>query len=169
MLLVLQQNIVSIILLHIVMLFVKFSNILHGLCNLAFPSQRMIIPLSLTTYHDTNFAMDLDDHLSRSGFILFANHGPALWASRKQTSCASSTTKAEYFAASSTTKEIIRHRRLLSNLGKNPTSPTILFTDTSVPSVLSRIMNSIDELNTPMFNTTSYIFSQSHCPFLCLY
>lgn len=66
---------------------------------------------------------------SRFGFILFVNHGPVFWASRKQTSCASSTTEAEYLAASSTTKEIIWHKRILASLGKAPTSPTHLFTD----------------------------------------
>ena len=86
-------------------------------------------PLSLTAYSDTDYAMDLDDRKSRSGYILFANHGPVLWASRKQASCASSTTEAEYLAASSTTKEIIWHRRLLTSLGKAPTSPTPLYTD----------------------------------------
>ena len=73
--------------------------------------------------------MDLDDRKSRAGFILFVNHGPVFWASRKQASCASNTTKAEYLAASSTTKEIIWHRRLLTSLGKAPLSPTPLFTD----------------------------------------
>ena len=86
-------------------------------------------PLSLTAYCDADFAMDLDDRKSRSGFILFVNHGPVFWASRKQASCASSTTEAEYLAASSTTKEIIWHRRLLNSLGKPPLSPTPLFTD----------------------------------------
>jgi hypothetical protein len=86
-------------------------------------------PLSLTAYSDADFAMDLDDRKSRSGFILFVNHGPVFWASRKQASCASSTTEAEYLAASSTTKEIIWQCRLLTSLGKPPDSPTPLFTD----------------------------------------
>ena len=86
-------------------------------------------PISLTAYCDANYAMDLDDRKSRSGFVLFINHGPVLWASRKQACCASSTTEAEYLAASATTKEIIWHRRLLSSLGKPPASPTPLFTD----------------------------------------
>lgn len=86
-------------------------------------------PISLTAYSDADFAMDLDDRKSRTGYILFVNHGPVFWASRKQASCASSTTEAEYLAASSTTKEIIWHRRLLTSLGKTPLSPTPLFTD----------------------------------------
>ena len=86
-------------------------------------------PLSLTAYSDADFAMDLDDQKLRSGYILFVNHGPVFWASRKQASCASSTTEAEYLAASSTTKEFIWHRRLLTSLGKAPNSPTPLFTD----------------------------------------
>jgi hypothetical protein len=64
-------------------------------------------PLSLSAYSDADFAMDLDDRKSRSGYILFVNHGPVFWASCKQASYASSTTEAKYLAASSTTKEII--------------------------------------------------------------
>ena len=86
-------------------------------------------PLTLSAYCDADYAMDLDDRKSRSGFVLFVNNGPVFWASRKQASCASSTTEAEYLAASSTTKEIIWHRRLLSSLGHHPVSPTPLFTD----------------------------------------
>lgn len=47
----------------------------------------------------------------------------------KQASCASNTTEAEYLSTSSTTKEIIWHRRLLTSLGKAPISPTPLFTN----------------------------------------
>jgi transposase InsO family protein len=86
-------------------------------------------PITLTAYSDADFAMDLDDRKSRIGFVLFVNHGPVFWASRKQTSCASSTTEAEYLAASATTKEIIWHRRLLASLGKAQITPTHLFTD----------------------------------------
>lgn len=86
-------------------------------------------PITLSAYCDVDYAMELDDRKSRSGFILFANHGPVFWASRKQASCASNTTEAEYLAASSTTKEIIWHRRLLTSLGKTPDSPTPLYTD----------------------------------------
>ena len=86
-------------------------------------------PLSLAAYSDTDFAMDLDDQKSRSGYILFVNHGPVFWASRKQASCASSTTKAKYLVVSSTTNEIIWHRRLLISLGKAPTYPTPLLTN----------------------------------------
>ena len=86
-------------------------------------------PLTLTAYCDADYAMDLDDRKSRTGFVLFLNHGPVLWASRKQACCASSTTEVEYLAASATTKEIIWYRRLLSSLGQPPASPTPLFTD----------------------------------------
>lgn len=70
--------------------------------------------LSLTVYTDADFAMDLDNRRSRSRFILFVYHSLVLWATRKQANCASSTTK--YLVASSTTKEIIWHKRLLSSL-----------------------------------------------------
>ena len=102
---------------------------LAGTLNLGISFSGNNHPLSLTVYSDANFAMDLHDRKSRSGFILFVNHGLVFGESRKQASCASSTTDAEYLAASSTTKEIIWHRRLLNRLGKPLSSPTPLFTD----------------------------------------
>ena len=102
---------------------------LAGTLDLGFSFSGNNHPLSLSAYSDVDFAMDLDDRKSRSEYILFVNHGPVFWASHKQASCASSTTEAEYLAASTATKEIIWHRRLLTSLGKAPTSPTPLFTD----------------------------------------
>ena len=116
--------------------------------------------------------MDLDDRRSRFGFILFVNHGLALWASRKQASCASSTTKAEYLAASSTTKEIIWHRRLLSSLGKTLPSPTILFTDNQ--SALRLIKNLEFHRRTKHIDVQYHVIRKAFLadlilPFFCLH
>ena len=125
---------------------------LAGTLNLGLSFSGNQHPLTLTAYSDADFAMDLDDRKSRSGFILFVNHGPVFWASRKQTSCASSTTEAEYLAASSTTKEIIWHRRLLASLGKAQTAPTNLFTDNQSALRLIKIPSFIAGPNISMSN-----------------
>ena len=94
--------------------------------------------------------MDLEDRRSRFGFDFFVNHGLVLWVCRKQASCASSTTQAEYLATSSTTKEIISHRRLLSNSVNSAPLLPICSPTTKVFCVLSKILNIL------MSTTTSF-------------
>lgn len=113
--------------------------------------------LFLTFYNDVDFAMDLDDWRSHSRFI---HHGHVLWASRKQANCASSTTEAEYLVASSTTKEIIGHRRLFSILGKPHTSLTLLLTDN--PSALQLIKNPKFHRRTKHINVQYHVILEAY-------
>ena len=83
----------------------------------------------LEAFADADYAGDTTDRKSRSGSLLLLNRTPVSWSSRKQACVSTSTTEAEYVAASSTTKDIIWFRRLLSNLGFHQTAPTPLFSD----------------------------------------
>jgi hypothetical protein len=56
-------------------------------------------------YCDADYAGDLDDRRSTSGYIFFYNGGPVCWASRKQSITAQSTGESEYLSANETTKE----------------------------------------------------------------
>jgi hypothetical protein len=86
-------------------------------------------PHYLTTYYDSDYAMDLEDRKSRSGVVLKVNSGPVAWLSRKQPCTASSTTEAEYLVAHVATKELLRERRLLNELGFSQLNPTLLYSD----------------------------------------
>ena len=81
----------------------------------------------LKAYCDADFAFDLDDRKSRSGFILMMNNGPIAWGSRKQTCTSVSTTESEYVAACLATQELLWMRRLLASIRSPQQVPTTLF------------------------------------------
>jgi hypothetical protein len=83
----------------------------------------------LLAYTDADYAADLDERNSRSGFILYLNGGPICWGSKKQNTIVDSTTYAEYVACYMAAKEIIWCRRLLHGLGFSQLQPTQLFSD----------------------------------------
>ena len=70
----------------------------------------------LTAYCDSDWAGDLDDRKSTSGFVIKLNNGAISWKSSKQTCIAQSTVEAEYISAATTAKEIIWTRRFLTEL-----------------------------------------------------
>lgn len=83
----------------------------------------------LVAYCDADYAADIDDRKSRSGFLLMLNSGPVAWGSRKQTCTAGSTTESEYISASLASQEVIWMRRLLASIRFPQTGPTKLFSD----------------------------------------
>jgi hypothetical protein len=83
----------------------------------------------LTGYCDADYASDLNDRKSRSGFILRLNNEPIAWDSWKKTCTATSTTESEYVATCLITQEIIWMRRLLNSIRAPQLSPTMLFCD----------------------------------------
>jgi hypothetical protein len=86
-------------------------------------------PHRLTAYCDADYASDVNDRKSRSGFILMLNNGPVAWGSRKQTCTAVSTTESEYVAACLATQELLWLRRLLQSVRSPQLSPTTLYCD----------------------------------------
>jgi hypothetical protein len=57
------------------------------------------------------------------------NGGPIAWGSKKQSTTASNTTKAEYYAAHKGAGEICWMRQLLGDLGYPQTEPTDMYSD----------------------------------------
>ncbi len=66
---------------------------------------------------------------STSGFLFLHLGGAVAWGSHRQTCTATSTTEAEYIAASDFTKEAIWLRRLLIQIDSFPTKPVRLMCD----------------------------------------
>jgi hypothetical protein len=83
----------------------------------------------LTAYVDADFAIDVDDRKSRSSFVLMLNGGPVSWGSKKQSTTASSTTEAEYYAAHKGSREIVWLQTLLCDIGYPQEAPTVLYSD----------------------------------------
>jgi len=66
---------------------------------------------------NADWAGDVDDRRSTTGFVFTPNGGPIALASKRQSTVATSTVEAEYAAAAMATKEALWLRKLLSALG----------------------------------------------------
>ena len=86
----------------------------------------------LTGYSDADWAGDIDDRKSTSGYIFQLSGGAISWRSKKQTCVALSTAEAEYMALASAIQEAIWLRQLISNLRiaeSETTKPTTIMED----------------------------------------
>ena len=89
-------------------------------------------------YSDSDWAGDLDDRKSTSGYLFKLSGGPISWRSKKQTSVALSTAEAEYVALSSATQEVMWLRQLISELRSAPTKATVLYEDNQSAIAMAR-------------------------------
>jgi hypothetical protein len=92
----------------------------------------------LTGYVDADWAGDVNDQKSTSGFVFMLGGAAISWGSKKQTSVALSSTEAEYIAASYTAKEAIWLRHLHTELGLDISSPTPIHIDNQSAIVIAR-------------------------------
>jgi hypothetical protein len=83
----------------------------------------------LHSFVDTDWASDVNNCKSMSGFVFMLGGTAVSWSSKKQTSVALSSTEAEYIAAAHAMKEVVWLRRLLIELGLDLDSPTVLHVD----------------------------------------
>jgi hypothetical protein len=81
---------------------------------------------SLLGYVDANWASNVNDRKSTSGYVFMLGNSAISWSSKKQTSVALSSTEAEYIAGAHTAKKAVWLRQLLSELGQDTSSPTVL-------------------------------------------
>lgn len=72
--------------------------------------------LNVQAYVDSDFANDLNDRISISGFILKLNGNTVLWKSKKQTVVALSSSEAEYVALANCVTECLFLKQLLENM-----------------------------------------------------
>ena len=92
----------------------------------------------LLGYVDADWASDVNDRKSTSGFVFMLGVAAISWGSKKQTSVALSSTEAEYIAAAHAAKEAIWLRRLLTELGENLEFSTTLFVDNQSAIAITR-------------------------------
>jgi hypothetical protein len=82
-----------------------------------------------STYCDADWAGDLSDRKSTTGYIIKVNGATVSWVSKKQSTTAQSSAEAEYYAAGDAIKEILWTRSVLQQMGWAQTEPTILRCD----------------------------------------
>lgn len=71
----------------------------------------------LRAYADADWGGDRDDRKSTGAYVFTIGIGAVLWASKKQTVVALSTTEAEYMALTQAAKSAMWLKRLLNQLG----------------------------------------------------
>ena len=82
-----------------------------------------------TGYSDADWAGDLDDRRSTSGYIFKIAGASVSWRSVKQKCVALSTAEAEYMALSGAAQEAVWMRQLLRDLGREVVGATIIQED----------------------------------------
>ena len=80
-------------------------------------------------YSDADWAGDINDRKSTSGYIFQISGAAVTWRSKKQGCVALSTAEAEYVALSSAAQESVWLRRLTSELGSPPQAATTIYED----------------------------------------
>eukprot|EP00742_Colponemidia_sp_Colp-10_P019010 GILJ01022017.1.p1 GENE.GILJ01022017.1~~GILJ01022017.1.p1 ORF type:complete len:919 (-),score=103.72 GILJ01022017.1:30-2786(-) len=95
--------------------------------------------IQMDGYVDADYANDIDDRKSVTGYVFNMNGTPISWSSKKQTTVASSTTEAEYIALSTASSEALWLRHVLSELQVcDMTMPTVLYTDSQGALAISK-------------------------------
>ena len=87
----------------------------YGLCYQGRP--RLDRVLDIHGFVDADWAGDLDQRSSTSGYVFNLFGGVVSWMSKKQSVVALSTTEAEYMAATQASKEAVWLQRLCSSMG----------------------------------------------------
>jgi hypothetical protein len=85
--------------------------------------------MQLTGYADADWGGDSTERKSNSGYIFKFLGAPIVWASRKQTLVALSSTEAEYIALSEAAQEAVCLRRLLTDFDQQIIGPTVIYED----------------------------------------
>jgi hypothetical protein len=93
------------------------------------PLEKMDDGWDLVMYSDSDWAGDLDNRKSITGFILFVMGCPVVWKSKQQGNVSLSSTEAEYVAVSESTKEIIFIAQTLESIGIEVKYPIIVKVD----------------------------------------
>jgi hypothetical protein len=92
----------------------------------------------LKGFVDTDWASDVNNHKSTSGFVFMLAGGAVSWGSKKQSAVALLSTEAEYIAAAHAAKEVIWLRWLLLEQKQKIEKPTILYMDNQSAIAIAR-------------------------------
>ena len=84
---------------------------------------------SCVGFSDADWAGDLDDRKSTSGYIFQMSGAAISWRSKKQACVALSTAEAEYIALASAAQEAVWMRQLLTDLRSKPEEATKIYED----------------------------------------
>ncbi|CAB4042840.1 Hypothetical predicted protein [Paramuricea clavata] len=89
-------------------------------------------------FSDADWAGDLNDRKSTSGYTFQINGAAVSWRSKKQTCVALSTAEAEYVALSAAAQEALWMRQLLTDLNVNIDEPMTIYEDNQSAIAMSK-------------------------------
>ena len=92
----------------------------------------------LIAFTDSDYAGDIDDRRSTSGYVFLLSGGAISWSSKKQPIVTLSSTEAEFVAAAACACQAVWMRRILENLNHEQEGCTTLLCDNSSTIKLSR-------------------------------
>jgi hypothetical protein len=83
----------------------------------------------LSGYCDADWAGDLDERKSTTGYAFYIGVGLVSWNSKRQTTVALSTAEAEYMSATQAVKEALWLKQLLTEIGFTQSHPILIHSD----------------------------------------
>ena len=92
----------------------------------------------LMAYTDSDYAGDVDDRKSTSGYVFLLSEGAVAWSSKKQPVVTLSTTEAEFVATASCACQGVWMRRVLEKLGHSQGKCTTVLCDNNSTIKLSK-------------------------------
>ena len=92
----------------------------------------------LTGYSDADWAGDINDRKSTSGYLFVISGAVVSWKSRKQTCVALSTAEAEYVALAGATQEAALMRQLMNDLCHEQVGSTVIYEDNQAAIAISQ-------------------------------
>lgn len=92
----------------------------------------------LVGYADSDYAGDLEDRKSTSGYVFLMGSAAVSWSSKKQPIVTLSTTEAEFVAAAYCASQAVWMRSILEKLGHSQRGSTTMFCDNSSTIKLSK-------------------------------
>ena len=108
-------------------------------------------------YSDADWAGDLDDRKSTSGYLFQISGGAVTWKSKKQPCVALSTAEAEYMALSCAAQEAVWLRQFTAELGSPPKTATTIFEDNQSAICMTKNPQFHGRANILPSNITSYV------------
>ena len=89
-------------------------------------------------YSDADWAGDVEDRKSTSGYFFHLSGGAVSWSSRKQSCVALSTAEAEYMALASATQEAVWLHRLAADMLVDFKGPLVIYEDNQSAIAMSK-------------------------------
>ena len=92
----------------------------------------------LEAFTDSDYAGDVDDRKSTSGYVFLLNSGAVSWASKKQPIVTLSTTEAEFVAAAGCASQAMWMKRVLGMFNQNRSRCVVVYCDNTSTIKLSK-------------------------------